>query len=73
MRICDKNSEEVPIDCGVPQGSKLEPILYLIYASEMVNALQGNTTFAYADDTAIAVSDRNIEHATDIMQKQINI
>ena len=73
VRICDKNSEEVSIDCRVPQGSKLGPILYLIYANEMINALQRNTTFAYADDTAIVVSDRNIEYATEIMQKQLNI
>ena len=73
VRICDQNDEEVPLDCGVPQGSKLGPILYLIYANEMINALQGTTTFAYADDTTIVVSDRNIEHATDRMQKQINI
>ena len=52
---------------------ELGPILYLIYANEMLNALQGNTTFAYADNTAIVVSDRNIEYATEIMQKQLNI
>ncbi|TMW41449.1 hypothetical protein DOY81_013472 [Sarcophaga bullata] len=39
----------------------------------MINALQGNTTFAYADDTAIVVSDQNIEYATEIMPKQLNI
>ena len=39
----------------------------------MINALQGNTTFAYTDDTAIVVSDRNIKYATEIMQKQLNI
>ena len=49
----------MPIDCGVPQGFKLGPILYLIYANEIINALQEYTTFAYADDTAIVVSVRN--------------
>ena len=39
VRICGKNSEKVPIDCGVPR-SKFGLILYLIYANEMINALQ---------------------------------
>ena len=68
VRICD-NSEEESIDCDVPQGSKLGLIPYLIRINEMINALQGNKTFAYADDTAIVVSNSNVGQSTEIMQK----
>lgn len=57
---------------GVPQGSKLGPILYVLYANEMLRNLQNSTTFAYADDTAIIVSHKNINIATKTMQHQLN-
>ena len=67
-----QHSEEVVKECGVPQGSKLEPILFIIYANEMTRALKGNSTFAYADDTAIVVADKNVENAISVLQDQLN-
>lgn len=50
----------------------LGPILYLIYANEIINTLQNSLVYAYADDTAILVIDKNIENAYRTMQHELN-
>ncbi|XP_039278778.1 uncharacterized protein LOC111051735 [Nilaparvata lugens] len=65
------NSRVLPVECGVPQGSVLGPVLFLI----MIDDLSINVPtkiFMYADDTtvlnkhkndaqAVALSERNLE------------
>lgn len=58
---------------GVPQGSKIGPVLYIIYANEMMNILKESKAYAYADDTAIIVSNECIDTATRIMQKELDV
>lgn len=73
VKIQNEFSGEKPTVYGVPQGSKLGPILYILYANDLLKTLEDSTNFAYADDTAIVVSHRNIYTATAIMQRQLNI
>lgn len=57
----DSYSELKEIKAGVPQGSVLGPILYLLYTSDLP-VLENNTVATFADDTAIlAVGKRNEE------------
>lgn len=73
VKIENNLSQEINIDHGVPQGSKLGPTLYLIYANEMLSVLRNSTAFAYADDTAVLVSSRDLNSAVTYMQQELNV
>ena len=45
-------SEWIPIVSGVPPGSVLGPLLFIIYTSEMFELVE-NRLFAYADDSTL--------------------
>ena len=53
------NMEE--IKCGVPQGSCLGPLLFLIYLNDLPFPLKSSEVTMYADDTSISFSCKNID------------
>lgn len=56
------------ITCGVPQGSILGPLLFLIYVNDMADAVKCKLLL-YADDSALMVSHRSV----DVIQERLSV
>ena len=58
-KIGDSKSRQRQINCGVPQGSSLGSLLFLLYVNDLRLVSQFSTTL-FADDTLLALSDANL-------------
>ena len=57
--INGKLSDEKQINCGVPQGSDLDPFLLLLYINDSPNCLETTNARLFADDTTLLATGLN--------------
>ena len=56
VRIHSSVSDPLPVECGVPQGSILGPLLFSIYVNDLPEVSRHCSTECYVDDTKLFVS-----------------
>ena len=61
-------SDQKPISCGVPQGSVLGPLLFLLYINDFSNSTTGLDFHLFADDSNLFYSHKNLV----ILERHIN-
>ena len=71
--VCNNNlSTTENITCGVPQGSILGPLLFLVYINDIENVFCDVKFQLYADDTVIYYSGKNGKNVNKILQKGVD-
>jgi hypothetical protein len=65
-------SEMKSISCGVPQGSTLGPLLFLLYINDLPNVLTNIFPIIFADDTSLFMTGVDINDMTEAFNHQLS-
>ena len=61
------------LTCGIPQGTILGPLLFILYINDLPNCLSNSVARMYADDTHLTFASKNIETINDVMNHDLSI
>ena len=69
VTINGENSSLKPMQYGVPQGSVLGPLLFLVYINDLNNAVKYSKTRHFADDTNLLLANTSLKQ----LKKHLNL
>ena len=65
-------SETGTLKYGVPQGSILGPLHFLVYVNDLPQSLSDADSYLYADDTCIFYQHENVKKIENILNKEFS-
>ena len=66
------HSTSLPVNQGVPQGSVLGPLFYIIYSNDIIEKVKKSGFTFYADDTVIYSKKKSLEQAGADIQEDLD-
>ena len=72
VSINGQNSDLMDITCGVPQGSVLGPLLFLLYINDLPNISKILNFYLFADDTNIYYESKSLNEIEKTVNKELD-
>ena len=66
-----KLSDQLPVEAGVPQGSRLGPLLFLLFINDIITDLE-STPQIFADDTTLLAFGNDTHETTSILNRDLD-
>ena len=73
VKIGDVESSMATITCGVPQGSTLGLLLFLLYINDMRNCSDKLSFRIFADDTNLFFASKNLKELESVMNNELKL
>ena len=70
VKVGEAESNKLQMLCGVPQGSTLGPLLFLLYINDISNCSDKLSFRIFADDTSVFYSCKNVNELEIVMNDQ---
>ena len=65
-------SKSYPVTCGVPQGSILGPLLFLVYFNDFIKVVKHSKVIKYADDTVLYIGSSKVDDIQSKLEEDLN-
>ena len=73
VKVNGKKSEPRKVLCGVPQGSILGPLLFIIYVNDLPDILEKLEATIFADDTTLVTYAKDIDSLEKTANQELKI
>ncbi len=72
VQLGEHNSKLLKVTCGVPQGSVLGPLLFIIYINDISRVISQGKIVTFADDTAAIFNHLQLGELKEMTQLELN-